>query len=90
MLVQNGTLHLGDIFVAGSAWGRVRALINDRGEQVKTAWPAVPVEVLGLNSAPEAGDTFAVVESEVAGPRGHRLSRAQAPRDARCRVALLA
>ena len=64
VLVQNGTLHLGDIFVAGSAWGRVRALINDRGEQVETASPAVPVEVLGLNSAPEAGDTFAVVESE--------------------------
>ena len=64
VLVQNGTLHLGDIFVAGSAWGRVRALINDRGEQVESASPAVPVEVLGLNSAPEAGDTFAVVESE--------------------------
>ncbi|HKQ95807.1 MAG TPA: translation initiation factor IF-2 [Aestuariivirgaceae bacterium] len=64
VLVQNGTLRLGDIFVAGSAWGRVRALINDRGQQVETAAPAVPAEVLGLNSAPEAGDAFAVVESE--------------------------
>ncbi|HTN97072.1 MAG TPA: translation initiation factor IF-2 [Nordella sp.] len=64
VLVQRGTLHLGDIFVAGSAWGRVRALINDKGEHVKEAGPSVPVEVLGLNSAPEAGDQFVVVESE--------------------------
>ena len=64
VLVQNGTLRLGDIFVAGSAWGRVRALINDKGTQVEEAGPSVPVEVLGLSSAPEAGDAFAVVESE--------------------------
>ncbi|WP_119270989.1 translation initiation factor IF-2 [Taklimakanibacter deserti] len=64
VLVQRGTLHLGDIFVAGSAWGRVRALINDKGEHVKEAGPSVPVEVLGLNSAPEAGDQFVVVENE--------------------------
>jgi translation initiation factor IF-2 len=64
VLVQRGTLHLGDIFVAGSAWGRVRALINDKGEQIKEAGPSVPVEVLGLNSAPEAGDTFDVVLNE--------------------------
>jgi translation initiation factor IF-2 len=57
-------LKLGDIFVAGTALGRVRALINDKGEQVKDAGPSVPVEVLGLNSAPEAGDQFVVVESE--------------------------
>ena len=62
VLVQRGTLHLGDIFVAGSAWGRVRALIDDKGEQIKEAGPSVPVEVLGLGSAPEAGDTFDVVE----------------------------
>ena len=47
-LVQRGTLHLGDIVVAGSAWGRVRALINDLGEQVEEAGPSIPVEVLGL------------------------------------------
>ena len=63
-LVQRGTLHLGDLVVAGSAYGRVRALINDLGEQVKDAGPSVPVEVLGFNSAPEAGDQFAVVENE--------------------------
>lgn len=64
VLVQRGTLRLGDIFVAGSAWGRVRALVNDKGEQVKEAGPSVPVEVLGLNSAPEAGDRFDVVPTE--------------------------
>jgi translation initiation factor IF-2 len=64
VLVQRGTLKLGDIFVAGSAWGRVRALVNDKGEQVKEAGPSSPVEVLGLNSAPEAGDQFDVVPSE--------------------------
>ncbi len=64
VLVQRGTLKLGDIFVAGSAWGRVRALVNDKGEQVKEAGPSVPVEVLGLNSAPEAGDRFDVVPTE--------------------------
>ncbi len=64
VLVQRGTLKLGDIFVAGSAWGRVRALVNDKGVQVKEALPSTPVEVLGLNSAPEAGDQFDVVTSE--------------------------
>ena len=64
VLVQRGTLRLGDIFVAGSAWGRVRALVNDKGQQIKEAGPSVPVEVLGLNSAPEAGDQFDVVENE--------------------------
>jgi len=64
VLVQRGTLRLGDIFVAGSAWGRVRALINDKGEQIKEAGPSVPVEVLGLSSAPEAGDQFDVVPTE--------------------------
>jgi translation initiation factor IF-2 len=64
VLVQRGTLKLGDLFVAGSAWGRVRALVNDKGEQVKFAGPSAPVEVLGLNSAPEAGDRFDVVENE--------------------------
>ncbi|HEV3241678.1 MAG TPA: translation initiation factor IF-2 [Methyloceanibacter sp.] len=63
-LVQRGTLHLGDLVVAGSAYGRVRALINDLGEQVEEAGPSVPVEVLSFDSAPEAGDQFAVVENE--------------------------
>jgi translation initiation factor IF-2 len=64
VLVQRGTLKHGDIFVAGSAWGRVRALVNEKGEHLKTAGPSVPVEVLGLNSAPEAGDRFDVVPNE--------------------------
>ncbi|HEU4476190.1 MAG TPA: translation initiation factor IF-2 [Methyloceanibacter sp.] len=63
-LMQRGTLHLGDLIVAGSAYGRVRALINELGEQVTSAGPSVPVEVLGFDSAPEAGDQFAVVENE--------------------------
>jgi len=64
VLVQRGTLRIGDIIVAGSAWGRVRALIDERGEPVSAAGPSVPVEILGFDSAPEAGDPFAVVENE--------------------------
>jgi len=63
-LIQRGTLHLGDLIVAGSAYGRVRALINENGEHVTSAGPSVPVEVLGFDSAPEAGDQFAVVDNE--------------------------
>ncbi|MDE2183161.1 MAG: translation initiation factor IF-2 [Alphaproteobacteria bacterium] len=63
-LIQRGTLKVGDIVVAGSEWGRVRLLQNDRGETVPNAGPAVPVEILGLSGAPEAGDEFAVVDSE--------------------------
>ena len=64
VLVQRGTLHVGDIIVAGTAWGRVRALLNDRGANIKLAGPSVPAEVLGFDSAPDAGDQFAVVENE--------------------------
>ena len=64
MLVQRGTLKIGNIIVAGSAWGRVRALIDDKGNNVAEAYPSQPVEVLGLNSPPEAGDQLVVVESE--------------------------
>ena len=64
VLIQNGTLKIGDIFVVGSEWGRVRAMMNDRGEQVQSAIPGQPVEVLGLQGAPEAGDSFAVVGDE--------------------------
>jgi translation initiation factor IF-2 len=64
VLVQRGTLSIGDIIVAGTAWGRVRALIDDRGEPVDSAGPSVPVEILGFDSAPEAGDPFAVVEND--------------------------
>lgn len=64
VLVQKGTLKVGDIFVAGSEWGKVRALLNDRGDQQQEAGPAVPVEVLGLTGTPSAGDDFQVVDSE--------------------------
>jgi translation initiation factor IF-2 len=64
VLVQNGTLRQGDIFVVGEKWGKVRALVNDKGEKVKEAGPSVPVEVLGLNGTPEAGDVLNVVETE--------------------------
>ena len=64
VLVQNGTLKRGDIFVVGEQWGKVRALINDQGERVDQAGPSVPVEVLGLNGTPEAGDVLNVVETE--------------------------
>ncbi|TCM82056.1 translation initiation factor IF-2 [Rhodovulum steppense] len=64
VLVQKGTLRKGDIFVVGEQWGKVRALINDKGERVEEAGPSVPVEVLGLNGTPEAGDVLNVVETE--------------------------
>ena len=64
VLVQRGTLKGGDILVAGSEWGRVRVLVNDRGETVQSAGPSSPVEVLGLSGVPEAGDEFVVVSDE--------------------------
>jgi translation initiation factor IF-2 len=64
VLVQTGTLMPGDIIVAGNEWGRVRALVNDRGDHVMEAPPAMPVEVLGLQGTPHAGDRFAVVNNE--------------------------
>ena len=64
VLVQKGTLKRGDIFVVGEQWGRVRALINDKGERIDEAGPSVPVEVLGLSGTPEAGDVLNVVDDE--------------------------
>jgi translation initiation factor IF-2 len=64
VLVQTGTLMPGDILVAGNEWGRVRALVTDRGAHIKEAPPAMPVEVLGLQGTPQAGDRFAVVNNE--------------------------
>ncbi len=64
VLIQKGTLRPGQIIVAGDQWGRVRALVNDKGDHVKEAGPATPVEVLGLSGTPAAGDRFAVVENE--------------------------
>jgi len=64
VLVQRGTLEIGDIFVTGSEWGRVRALVDERGQAVREAGPSTPIEVLGLNGLPLAGDDFVVVDSE--------------------------
>ncbi|HWA43474.1 MAG TPA: translation initiation factor IF-2 [Hypericibacter adhaerens] len=64
LLVQRGTLRVGDILVAGGEWGRVRALLDDRGEPMTEAGPSTPAEILGLQAPPLAGDTFAVVETE--------------------------
>ncbi|CUH86497.1 Translation initiation factor IF-2 [Phaeobacter sp. CECT 5382] len=82
VLVQNGTLRQGDIFVVGEQYGKVRALINDKGERVEEAGPSVPVEVLGLNGTPEAGDVLNVTETE-AQAREIAEYRAQAAKDKR-------
>ena len=87
VLVQKGTLKVGDPLVAGSAWGRVRALINDQGKQIKVAPPSTPVEVLGLSDVAGAGDRFVVapnekVGSKVAGIREHWKRVASLARDA--------
>jgi translation initiation factor IF-2 len=82
VLVQNGTLRQGDIFVVGEQWGKVRALVNDQGDRVKEAGPSVPVEVLGLNGTPEAGDVLNVVETE-AQAREIAAYREQAAKDKR-------
>ena len=84
LLVQNGTLRVGDILVTGSVFGKVRAMINDRGKRVDSAGPSIPVEVLGLSDVPAAGDEFEVFSDEkearsVASDRAdtQRLSRLQ-------------
>ena len=82
VLVETGTLKQGDIFVVGEQWGKVRALVNDQGERVKEAGPSVPVEVLGLNGTPEAGDVLNVTETE-AQAREIAEYRAQAAKDKR-------
>jgi translation initiation factor IF-2 len=86
VLVQKGTLRQGDIFVAGPEWGRVRAIVSDRGEQIKEATPSMPVEVLGLSGMPGAGDNFIVVETEA---RAREVSdyRQRTKRDAKHRLA---
>ncbi len=82
LLIQRGTLKTGDIVVAGSEWGRVRAIVDDGGAQVRSAGPSVPVEILGLNGTPAAGDEFSVVENET---RAREITefRVRRERDAR-------
>ena len=64
VLIKNGTLHVGDTIVAGTAYGRVRAMVNDRGERVKEAGPSDPVEVIGFNDVPDAGDVMSAVDDD--------------------------
>ncbi|RPE64680.1 translation initiation factor 2 (bIF-2) [Pacificibacter maritimus] len=83
VLIQKGTLKRGDIFVVGEQWGKVRALVNDKGERVDEAGPSVPVEVLGLNGTPEAGDVLNVVDTdaqarEIAEYRAHAAKEKRA------------
>jgi translation initiation factor IF-2 len=91
VLVDKGELKVGDPIVAGAAWGRVRAMINDKGEQVKSAGPSMPVQVLGLSTVPEAGDEFRVAPDEkiartVGESREQRLKAKHLREDARVRT----
>jgi translation initiation factor IF-2 len=93
MLVTRGTLHVGDAIVAGDAWGRVRALHDFRGEKIKGAGPGTPVEILGFDKPPGAGEHARVVENErqarhLAGLRGQRLRAEQLARSAKKGVSL--
>lgn len=64
LLIQNGTLHIGDSILVGSTYGRIRAMFDDKGKSIKNAGPSIPVEILGLSEVPSAGDRFAVVKDE--------------------------
>ena len=86
VLVQRGTLNVGDILVAGSEWGRVRALVDDRGRRLDAAIPAQPVEVLGLGGVPGAGDEFVVVESEI---RARQVTSFREDQNRQARAALV-
>jgi translation initiation factor IF-2 len=91
VLVQQGTLKAGDILLAGQAFGRVRAMTNERGEQVKEAGPSTPIELLGLDTAPAAGDEFVVVPDERKAREValHRAEREKALRQQRTQAATL-
>ena len=87
LLVQRGTLSVGDIVVAGSQWGRIRAMIDDRGANSLKAIPATPIEVLGLTGVPEAGDEFVVVENE---KRAREVTEFRTSQDRNARSGLVA
>ncbi len=84
VLVQRGTVRVGDVFVAGSEWGRVRALIDSYGNNVEEAGPSIPVEILGLNATPAAGDDVTVVENEA---RAREISEFRQRRERRAKTA---
>ena len=84
VLVQKGTLKVGDVLVAGAVWGRVRRLVDDRGQNVDSAPPAFPVEILGLDGTPQAGDEFHVVENEA---RAREIAEFRVRRDRQAQLA---
>jgi translation initiation factor IF-2 len=91
VLVESGTLKIGDIFISGSTFGKVRALINDRGRRVKEAGPSTPVEIIGFSEVPQAGDQFVVVEDErkarqIAMTRQHKQRLAEMSRRKKVRL----
>jgi translation initiation factor IF-2 len=89
VLVQRGTLTIGDYIIAGTAHGRVRALINDRGEKVRKAGPSVPVEVLGLNEVPQAGDILDAADEKLARAVAEkRVAKAKAEQQKTAKVSL--
>src|SRR5437879_1791965 len=92
VLVQSGTLHTGDVFICGAVYGKVRAMFDDRGRAVKQAGPSTPVEVLGLQSVPEAGDQFQVTEEararHIVEYRQAKLREASLARSAGSRITL--
>jgi translation initiation factor IF-2 len=92
VLVQNGTLHTGDVFIVGAVYGKVRALFDDRGRTVKDAGPSTPVEVLGLQGVPEAGDHFQVADEakarHIVDYRQGKLREASLARSAGARITL--
>jgi len=80
ILVQNGTLHTGDNFVVGNVYGKVRAMFDDRGQGLQEAPPSTPVEIIGLEGLPQAGDQFVVVTDREKSARHFRLSRTESSR----------
>ncbi len=93
VLIQKGTLRIGDVFVAGAEYGKVRAIINDHGKNIQAATPGMPVEVLGLNGTPDAGDVFTVVNDEskakeIADYRQRKKREMQAIKDVKGRTTM--
>ena len=75
VLIQDGTLHVGDVVLCGESYGKIRTLINDKNERVKSAGPSTPVKIVGLSGVPDAGDPLEIFESEKAARADHPVAR---------------